>query len=394
MVQPHREDPMKLPPDILVRVAQLLNARGARGTLASLSRASRAAYDAAAPSLYSEIKLGPHAVGLLGALGPDDVEGFTGFDEEGKTPGWTAPRATIRRLAAWSHVRRLKVPALPRDHQSQTLAKIATSLPPGVLMPRLQAVCFGPVATDQLRIWTPDYGIGPYVPPLIEALAAQRATHLCVAFRHVVADKWNVYREASTLGQYALARRLEALAAAWDLENVTFHDVVHQVLPSLPTTNIYEFAPHAIPNPIYRDDYLFPTGAAAVRLPGPDWNLRPWQMGTAIKNLFPSSLGVETHEATLARTRWRFCGVANHVLTKEVRGDDDSDGVWYGEVRDLVDESIKAGIARDLPARGLNGEFVKQVLERIEYGRAVECAACGREVDEDVVTSMDGLNLL
>ncbi|CAK9783437.1 hypothetical protein CC85DRAFT_310359 [Cutaneotrichosporon oleaginosum] len=368
---------MRLPPDILVRVADLLAARGARGTLAALARASRAAYDAAAPALYREVVLGPRAVGLLSALAPGDV-------------GLRSDEATRRRLRAWRYVRRVRVPTLADAAGFADVAVAAAAAAAAEpLMPRLQSVCLGPVAVDQLRIWT-----GP-LPGLLQGLAAQRPTRLCVAFRHVPAAEWDAYREASTRGAYALVRRLEALTAGWDLVSVTFHDVVHQVLPSLPTTNVYDFAPHAIPHPLFRGRYRFPVGEAAVRLPGPEWNMRPWQMGTAIKNLFPSSaVGSGVHYATLQRTRWRFCGVANHVLTKEEREDDDSDGVWYREVKGMVDESIRTGIARDLPARGLDAEFVHEVLERLEYGRVEECSACGRDEDEHNVMSMDGLDLL
>lgn len=372
------QTPASPSPDVIVRIAEILVAREARGTLASLALVSRAAYDAAAPSLFTHLVLG-RASGLLGALSPSDVSGFPGFDGDGGTGAWTASTTTLRRLVALSRVRRITVSMLPRDHESSAFADVALALPPALLLPRLTSVCLGPVAVDQLRIWTPDYARGPPNPPILTALATQRPKRLCVAFRQVPASEWEAYREASTRGQYALVRRLEDLAAAWELESAHFHDIVHQVPPSLATTNVYDFAPPAIPHPHFRGRFNFPRGREAVRLPGPEWNMRPWQMGTAIKNLFPSNRFAEAHREVLEKTRWRFGGVENHVLTTEERDDDDWTGVWYAEVKDMVRDSIKTGLARDLPARGLDAEFVHDVLERVEYHPVETCEACGRE---------------
>lgn len=405
--------PPEAPHDILVRVAEILAAREARGTLSALSRASRGAYDAAAPALYAHLVLSPRAAGLLSSLSASDVAGFPGFDDDGRPGNWAAPRATLRRLAALSHVRRCTISALPRDHESVGIAEVAPALPPGLLFPKLAAVSLGPVAVDQLRIWTPDYAGGPSNPPILEALATQRPVRLCVAFRQVPAAEWEAYRDASTRGQYALVRRLELLSGSWGLESVTFHDIVHQVPPSLPTHNVYDFAPPAVPHPFFRSRYRFPRGREAVRLPGPEWNMRPWQMGIAIKNLFPSNRGLEAHMDTLAKTRWSFCDVGNHILTKEERDDDDGTGVWYAEVKDMIQDSIRAGMARDLPARGLDRAFVDEVFDRVEYRRIGVCEACDRECeslasfrrlrgvltskgdpDEHCVMSMDGLDML
>lgn len=382
-----------LPADVLVRVAEILDARDARGTLSALSRTSRASYDATAPVLYTHLVLGTRASGFLSALSDASVANFPGFDEDGHVPpNWSASRATLRVLAAWSHVRRLTILTLPRDHETRSIAQAATTLPPGRLMPKLASICIKPVAVDQLRIWTPDYTLPATptpsqtqsqslnLPPVLEALAHQRPRRLCVAFRQVPAAQWEEYRDASTRGQYALVRRIESLASAWELDSVHFHDIVHQVLPSLPTRNIYDFAPPAVPHPLFRGRYRFPRAREGVRLPGVDWTIRPWQMGLAIKNLFPSSQGVDEHRAVLEKTSWEFGDVTNHILTKEERDDDDSTGVWWAEVKDMIDDSIRVGMGRDLPARGLDQAFVDEVFEKVVYRRVEGCEACGREL--------------
>ncbi|GMK56291.1 hypothetical protein CspeluHIS016_0301310 [Cutaneotrichosporon spelunceum] len=376
-----------LPPEILVLVSRVLEERGARGTLAALARASRAAYAAASPALFSEVRLGPRAAGLLTALAPADVAGYKGFDAGNVTSPtgpdgdtlWEGDSATLRRLAAWGHVRRVRVPALPRDHESVSFAAVAVAVP---LMPRLEAVCLGPVAMDQLRIWTPD-GVdadgaiedGNWVPPLLTGLAAQRPKRLCAAFRLVVGSEARAYAEASSLKSYIARQRIKVLAADWELESATFHNVVHQVLPALHTANVYEFAPCPVPNPFIPGAYRFLWTGPNDRVP------RPLQMGSAIADghLFQG-------KAPLGRTRWRFCGIGNQC--------EDPLGRGYRETCAAVYETFQKSTSRCLARQGLDPELVERMLERAEYGEAEQCAACGREAGEYEVMSMDGMNLL
>lgn len=376
-----------VPADVIRRIADQLAADGScQQTLASLQAASKLTYDVVNPILYTRLVVSAtRCTSLLQSLVASDMSGFRGFDDDGQCSGDWRPTSTalLRRLASLSHVKHIVVRSLPPDHVSASFASAAAhGAAHGVyLLPRVTTVSLLPTAVDQLRTWTPSTYERPHNPPFLEALAsAAQPTHLCLAFRLVRSTLWDEHRDLTTAGQYAFVRKVALMCEGWTaLETVTYHDLVHQVPPSVPSTrNVYEFAPHVVPHPLFRQRYRFLRGREAVRLPGPEWNIRPWQMGIAIKNLFPSG---SDHATTLQGTSWAFCGLAGHLLTKEARDDDDGTGVWWAEVDEMVQDSVRVGLARDLPAReGVGTRMVDGVFERVSYERATECPACHREL--------------
>jgi hypothetical protein len=334
------------------------------------------------PLLYAQLEVGARGAATF-HFGAGQIAGFFGFDADGGCSGWEEEvpgrAAVVRRLAALAAVRVLRIRALPPDHITQAFAGAAAALAEeGItLFPSLQSVILLPHAVDGLRTWTPASYDGPQLPPFLDAVAHARPSQLCVAFRLVPARDWEAHREASYGGQYVLIRRIQVLAGGWTLKSVHYHDLVFQVPPSIPgTANVYEFAPHPVPHPLFPSRFRFPEGGAAVGLPGPEWNIRPWQMSATIKELFPSG---QDHMATLEGTRWAFSGVRNHLLAKAARDDDDSTGVWYGEIEDMVKDSLRGGLDRDLPARGMGRDVIDQMWEHISYAKAERCSTCGRE---------------
>lgn len=385
---------MHVPADILRLIATDLALLGHRRTLANLCRANQEAYDACVPILYEQLEIS--AVGCAGLLDltPQDVVGFPGFDKDGTCQTWPSEgdnfrrRSVLRRFAALSHTKRAIVRSLPPDHISTGFAEAAIAMgtpsgslnPKGVyIFPRIQSVCLLAHAVDELRKWVPERYNRPRNPPFLEALSAgSRPRYLCIAFRLVPSEIWDVHRDLSSGGQYTLVRKVALLCTEWNLDSLTYHNIVHQVPPSVPgTRNVYQFAPHVVRHPLFARRYRFLKGKDAISLPGPDWNTRPWQMAFVVKGLFPSGAD---HMAILDRgTRWVFCDVVNHILSKEERDDDDSTGVWYAEVPDMIKTSLKVGMDGDLPARGVTPDILEEILKRIEYGKSERCEACGRE---------------
>lgn len=217
-----------IPLDIVRRVGEELLDGGAQGTLASLSLASRGAYDAVHDVLYAQLEITPSTAAVLDlSVGDEERE---------------------RRLSCLRHVRHLSVSWLPPDSALDSLLRFLNG--GGSAFPRIASLSLGPVALDQLRLWTPSSYATDLVCPLpllLEILARHCAPEaFCAAFRLCPSDDWKRHQELATLGQYALCKRLDALAERWPLQTAAFHNLLFQVPPALYCSNRYEFAPHVV----------------------------------------------------------------------------------------------------------------------------------------------------
>jgi hypothetical protein len=252
------------------------------------------------------------------------------------------------------------------------------------LFPNVSCVSFLPDAVDGIRMWSPDSYDRPRNPPLLEGLAkACSPKHACLAFRLVESKDWEEHRDATVAGQYQLVARINRLQTdGWgDIESLTLHAIVHQVLPSLKgCRNVYHFSPHVVLMPATKGWYLFPTGASATGIPGPPWNIRSWQLSTGIKNLFPSCADAQ---AALKGTSWEFIGVEGHILTKKQRDDDDESGVEWQQAGPLIRDAVRNALPLDLPAReGFGEELVGEVFRKTRYRDLKDvapCDSCGSE---------------
>ncbi|WVQ94663.1 hypothetical protein IAU59_001743 [Kwoniella sp. CBS 9459] len=372
-----------LPTDIIVRIASHLAEEDCRGTVASIQRCSKELFFALAPTLYERLEIKPAKSERLLTL--SDQTNLRDLDAEldvAQKEGsiFSPERSVLRRLATYRYVRNLVIHSLPSDSISDAFYSFITSLSFPVF-PQLDSISLLAGAVDDLRTWVPTSYDRPRNPAFLEALTRSSSpTKLCISFRALLSEHWEENREATVPGQYQLVSRLNRLrddgnGHGWkSLDTFCVHNIVHQVLPSLPNCkNVYHFSSHitgsvAQPN-------VHPPGPESTYLPGPQWSYRSWQLGTAIKNLFPS--GVDATR-TLEGTSWEFVNTAGHVLTKLVRDDDDESGVGYEEVMGLVKGAVKAGLPQDLPMReGFAKELVGDVFDKIAYACETECAACG-----------------
>ncbi|WVF66950.1 hypothetical protein IAT40_001693 [Kwoniella sp. CBS 6097] len=371
-----------LPTDIVVRIASQLTADECNGTVASLQRCSKALFFALAPTLYESLEIKPIQSERLLTLGEPGIQDLDAELDLAQKEGsiFLPGRSSLRRLALYRYVRKIVIHSLPSDSISDAFFHSITSLP-FQAFPHLDAVSLLANAVDDLRTWVPTSYDRPRNPAFLEALTrASTPSKLCISFRALLSDHWEEHREATVPGQYQLVARLNRLKGDGDgelwknLKTFCVHNIVHQVLPSLPNCqNIYHFSSHitgSVSRPL-----VHPPGPEATYLPGPQWSYRAWQLGTAIKNLFPS--GVNAMKM-LKGTSWDFVNTAGHVLTKLVRDDDDESGVGYEEVMTLVRGAVKAGLPQDLPMReGFATELVGDVFEKIRYAEEKECAVCG-----------------
>ncbi|OCF34087.1 hypothetical protein I316_04034 [Kwoniella heveanensis BCC8398] len=371
-----------LPTDVIVRIASHLAANDHRASVASLQRCSKELFFALAPILYDTLEIKPAHSDLFLTLGQPTVSDLdTELDLAQKEASiFSATRNALRRLAIFRYVRKMVIHALPSDRVSDAFFQSITSLPFSVF-PSLDSVSLLANAVDDIRTWVPTSYDRPRNPAFLEALTRTSApTKLCISFRALLSEHWEEHREATVPGQYQLVSRLNRLKDDGDgngwrsLKSFSVHNIVHQVLPSLSNCkNVYHFSSHitgSIARPL-----LHPPGPESTYLPGPQWSYRSWQLGTAIKNLFPS--GVDATK-TLEGTSWEFVNTPGHVLTKLVRDDDDESGVGYEEVMDLVKGAVKAGLPQDLPMReGFAKELVGEVFEKIKYAEEEQCTACG-----------------
>ncbi|KAL7419942.1 hypothetical protein Q5752_005861 [Cryptotrichosporon argae] len=385
--------------DLLHDIATVLADQGAQATLARLQRCSALAYDVVTPILYARLVVSASTcAGLLAGDAELWVEQAT---ETSRGPNATciddgpAARSVRRRLDALRHVRHLVVRSLPADHVSHAFLSASTQLRERsrCLFPRLTSVSLLADALDTLRVWVPEEYTRPSLPSFLEAVArGARPAHLCVAYRLVPSSDWEAHRDLEARGMYRLSARVALLAAAWALDTFIAHDVVHQAPPALPCANTYAFSSHVIPHPFFAARFRFPTDESAIGIKGPEWTLRPWQLGSAIKSLFPSGAD---HAAVLSATSWKIANVQGHILTKEASDDDDGTGVGWRDVKRLVRESLEVGIRRDLPARdGFDEAMLDEVLAKITYLGADDgaCPACGRTGQaEAIVSTLDDI---
>lgn len=217
-----------IPLDIVRRVGEELLDSGAQGTLASLALASHGAYDAVHDVLYSRFEIAPNSLGVLD------------LSTEGET--------RERRLRCLRHVKHLAVSWIPSDSALNALHRRLND--GNSIFPRVTSLSLGPVALDQLRLWTPSsYATDLVCPlPLLLELLARHCSPsaFCAAFRLCPSDDWKRHQELATQGQYALCKRLDALAERWSLQTAAFHNVLFQVPPALDCANRYEFTPHVV----------------------------------------------------------------------------------------------------------------------------------------------------
>ncbi|WRT65293.1 uncharacterized protein IL334_002236 [Kwoniella shivajii] len=267
-------------------------------------------------------------------------------------------KTAVRRLTSFRHVRKIVIHSLPSDSVSDTFAAFVQNLPFRAF-PSLESVVILAQAVDDVRTWVPATYDRPRNPPLLEALTLSSSpAKLCVSFRSLRAEDWEEHRDLTVPGQYQLVRRLNRLREDdhWsDIREFCVHNVVHQVLPSLPNCrNSYQFASHITGNSSH--PVLHHPGPNATYLPGPLWSYRAWQLGTAIKISF-------------------------HPGLMPLRDDDDESGVGYDEVLDLVKGAVKAGLPQDLPMReGFGKELVGEVFEKVQYKKDDDCMACQRNI--------------
>jgi hypothetical protein len=394
-----------LPLDIVLRIASILHDRRSLRCLATLQILSKGTYDVVTPILYRHLHVTVCSGDLLDLdLDELPLDGEVALEasvrqlrETGEYWGTARRHRSIRRADAFRHARRITVhhepsdKALDRVSSSQQSTSTRTSSSAGtrarLLFPHVDTVSLLPDAVDAIRTWSPKTYDRPRNPPLLELLAKTCSPqHLCLAFRLVESRDWEEHREATVSGQWQLVSRINRLHSdGWDrLESMTIHDIVHQVLPALEgCRNVYHFSPHVVRTS--RDQsgryrYAFPGGVDATGIQGPPWNIRSWQLSTAIKNLFPSGADAE---AALKGTSWEFVGVEGHILTKRYRDDDDESGVEWGQVGHLVRDALRNALPLDLPAReGFAQELVDEVFTRIHYvdaEQAKPCESCSRQ---------------
>jgi hypothetical protein len=332
-----------LPLDIVLRIASILHDHRSLRCLATLQILSKGTYDVVTPLLYRHLHITVRSGELFDLEVDEDshdgelalAASVQRLREIGEYWSTTLRHRSIRRSDAFRHTRWITVHHPPSDkaleRPSSALQRPSTSSNSRLLFPNVETVSMLPSAVDAIRTWSPKTYDRPRNPPLLEVLAkACSPRHLCLAFRLVESRDWEEHREATVSGQWQLVARVNRLRSdGWDrLESMTIHDIVHQVLPALEgCRNVYNFSPHVVRAGGAHTggySYAFPTGIDATGILGPPWNIRSWQLSTAIKNLFPSGANAEV---ALKGTSWEFVGVEGHILTKRYRDDDDESGV-------------------------------------------------------------------
>ncbi|ORY26064.1 hypothetical protein BCR39DRAFT_560766 [Naematelia encephala] len=447
---------LALPLDIVRRIASLLDTSLSHHTLSTLLLLNKDTYEALTPLLYRRLSIsGPSSNALLDLNIPTDASGNLvtlekEIRESRKDGTYFSPESPWRRIDSLRHARHVTIESLVSEPTSSRLLNtLSASTSSYSLFPSLRTVELRPTALDEIRTFVPPYSRSrskPQTHPFLLLLAkSANPTHLCLSFPLVPSKYWEEHRDSTLVGQYQLVARLSRLKDdGWSgLRSVTVHNVVHQLLPSIPgCINTYHFSPHILASPpppsisapsptsppslitaplsssplpsattpssasppsSTRVTAILIRGPKSVGQPGLQWNYRAWQIGQSIKSLFPS--GVDASKV-LEGTSWRFIGIRNHVLTKQWRDDDDESGVGYEEVEGLVRDCVKSGLNGDLPAReGFERSLVQDVWDRMtwvnedekdekeaEKGNNVNCQACQRHGDEDLVLgSLNGI---
>lgn len=386
--------------DLALRNAAFLFESGAHSTLAALHRCSKDYYFALSPIVYRKVSFKPKKSYALFFLGDDF---FLSPDSLGKQVDsavvsetiFSAERAVLRRILALQHIRHLSIHSLPAD--SSPLTKAFTSAvnaysPNYFILPSLQSVQLLPPVADEIRTYIPETYDRPHNPAFLESLiSTSRPTKLCLSYPVVPSQSWDEHLELTTIKQYQLVARMNRLIDdGWSsLETFCVHDIVHQVLPSLKgCKNVYHFSSHCVLTDEIgrveggegggRGAVFVSPGKTSTGIPGPKWNFRSWQIGTAVKNLFPSGANAA---AILEKTSWVFVNHKGHILTKLENDDDDDTGVGYMEVGRLIDDAIKGGLPQDLIGRaGFKRELADEVLEKMKFiPGEVQCVSCGRK---------------
>ncbi|WVQ83406.1 hypothetical protein IAT38_005547 [Cryptococcus sp. DSM 104549] len=379
-----------LPVDVALRIAHLLLEDRALATLASVHRCSRDYYFALSPLVYRRVDFRPSGSEALFHLGegaplphPDGLDDEVAIAVSSNT-FFSPERAPLRRHVALRQTRHLTIHSIPICFSSvaKYFSSAVTSYSPNHLLSSLRSVQLLPRACDEIRTFIPATYDRPRNPLFIESLVTtSRPQKLCIAYRVLPSGYWDDHRELTSVGQYQLVARLNRIVEdGWDsLNEFCVHDIVHQVLPSLRgCKNVYYFSSHCLGTRSPTSSPVFvPPGLAATGLPGPEWNFRSWQLGTSVKNLFPS--GVDA-AAVLDATSWVYVNHEGSVLTKPANDDDDDTGVGYKEVSRLIGDALKTGLPQDLLGReGVKREVIEQVLERMSYAAEGEaCESCGR----------------
>ncbi|WWD16908.1 hypothetical protein CI109_101340 [Kwoniella shandongensis] len=345
-----------LPVDIVLRIAQHLVDNELIGTLASVQRCSTDLYYALSPLVYRRVDIRhsrSDALLTLDSSMSGEIEALETKIEEATQSRryFSSSNSTLRHLNALRQIRHLTIHQLPSsDTISTSFLDFASnaSFSSSNILPNLDSVQILPDAVDSIRTFIPTSYDRVRNPPFLEALAkSSQPSKLCIAHRVVPSEEWEEHREISVLGQYQVVARLTQLREdGWwtNLKEFSVHDIVHQVLPSLQgCRNIYHFSSHLTSS----TKFVSP-GTKSTYIPGPPWSYRAWQLGTAIKNLFPSG---SDGKSVLQNTSWTFVNYDGHILTKMVRDDDDDSGVGWGEVEGLIQDAVKAGLPQDLPMR-------------------------------------------
>lgn len=398
--RPPPNEGQPLPVDLALRIAAFLFGSGAHSTLAALHRCSKDYYFALSPIVYRKVSFKPKKTYALFFLGDDfllspDSLGKQVDNAVASETIFSAERAVLRRILALQHVRHLSIHSLPAD--SSPLTKAFTSAvnaysPNYLILPSLQSVQLLPPVADEIRTYIPETYDRPHNPAFLESLiSTSRPTKLCLSYPVVPSQSWDEHLELTTIKQYQLVARMNRLIDdGWSsLETFCVHDIVHQVLPSLKgCKNVYHFSSHCIlTGEIGRVEggeregggavFVNP-GKSSTGIPGPKWNFRSWQIGTAVKNLFPSGANAG---AILENTSWVFVNHKGHILTKLENDDDDDTGVGYMEVGRLIDDAIKGGLPQDLIGRaGFKRELADEVLEKMKFTPGeMQCVSCGRK---------------
>ncbi|WWC98981.1 hypothetical protein V866_005875 [Kwoniella sp. B9012] len=369
-----------LPVDIIRRISSNLAQDGYLGTVARIHICSKEVYTAITPILYESLQIKKGRSDHLLSIVPLQDPSINGVQHDSLVDDtfFTSSKSTTRRLAAFQHVRHLIIHSLPSDILSNQFATSVESLSSSAF-PKLYSVQFLPTATDEIRSWSPPTYDRPRNPPFLEALVTTcQPSQLCISFPIVLSENWELHRDLTVSGQYQFISRIAKLHqdGLWkdSLKVFNVHNIVHQVLPSLPNViNNYHFASHitgSIARPINH-----PPGVQSVYIPGIQWSYRAWQIGKLIKSLFPS--GTTNAPEIIQNTRWNFINVRGHILTKMFRDDDDESGVGHDEVMDLIRNAVRVGLPQDLPLReGFDKELVNDVLDAIAYEDQGECEVC------------------
>ncbi|ODN83958.1 hypothetical protein L198_07657 [Cryptococcus wingfieldii CBS 7118] len=376
---------LTLPLDIANRIASYLLDDHAHATLAALQRCSKEYYLALSPVTYRRVDFRSVETCDLFRLGEgskaEQVTPKKVDDAVASGAFFSLKASSFRRMVALGHIKHLTIHSLPActSPLSKSFSSVARSSD-ALLLPGLESVALGAKVADEIRTYIPETYDRPHSPLFLEALIhTSRPSSLCLAHRVVPSVEWDEHLEMTSIKQYQLVARVnQFIEDGWaSLKVFEVHDVVHQVLPSLKgCRNVYHFASHCV-GPPEAPRFIAP-GLASTFTPGPKWNFRSWQIGTAIKNLFPSGI---SPAAVLQNTSWEFVNHEGHILTKPENDDDDDTGVGYLEVGRLIGDALKTGLPMELAGRdGFKGELAMEVLERMSFERGEKaCESCQRE---------------